>query len=103
MINKNTINNTDLEDTIKSVNNIQNDINSQNSILTSLGATDKLSEFRIDNQTDCVFKDHKYKIPGSSFSNYECINGKNCHKACAEHCSRSDKCYGFIVKNNNKM
>ena len=103
LINKDTINNTDLTTTIDDVNNIQDKIINQNDILDSLGATDKLSKFKIDNQTDCVFKNVKYKIPGSTFDNYKCINGKNCHKACAEHCSKSDECYGFIVqKNNNK-
>jgi len=103
LINKNTINNTDLTNTIKKVNDIQDTINSQNSILDSLGATDKLNEFTIDNQKDCIFRDYSYKIPGTTFDNYKCINGKNCHKACAEHCHNSDECYGFIVqKNNNK-
>ena len=103
LINKDTINNTDLTTTIDDVNNIQDKIDSQNDILDSLGVTDKLSEFKIDNKKDCIFKDVKYKIPGSTFDNYKCINGKNCHKACAEHCSNSDECYGFIVqKNNNK-
>jgi hypothetical protein len=103
LINKNTINNTDLTNTIKNVNDIQKKINKQNTILGNLGVTDKLSEFKIDNNKDCIFKDVNYKIPGSTFDNYKCINGKNCHKACAEHCHNSDECYGFIVqKNNNK-
>jgi hypothetical protein len=103
LINKDTLNNTDLTNTIDRVDSIQNRIDSQNAILNELGITDKLSEFKIDNNKDCIFKDVKYKIPGSTFDNYKCINGKNCHKACAEHCHNSDECYGFIVqKNNNK-
>jgi hypothetical protein len=104
LINKKTINNTNLSTNITTgLNSIENKIDNQNDILDSLGVTDKLSEFKIDNNKDCIFKDVNYKIPGSTFDNYKCINGKNCHKACAEHCSNSDKCYGFIVqKNNNK-
>jgi len=63
---------------------------------------DKLDKFIFDDNTNCIFENTKYKIPGIDFKNYKCINGQGCHKACAEHCDNDPDCYSFIVHNKSR-
>lgn len=63
---------------------------------------DKLDKFIFDDNTNCIFENTKYKIPGIDFKNYKCINGQGCHKACADHCDNDTDCYSFIVHNKSR-